>query len=92
MSTCSSSEVDFPDTPNMQCMFHSFYFALSLGILCVCVADLNYFMMLMWQERTLATSGRLRGALDSCLLMHMEKLSSWGKAVKQKDLQLVTLF
>lgn len=59
------------------------------GILCVSVADLDHFMMLMWRERTPVSSGRLKGALDSCPLMRTEKSSSWGKAVRQNDLRSV---
>ena len=59
------------------------------GILCVSVAGLDHFMMLMWRERTPVSSGRLKGALDSCPLMRTEKSSSWGKAVRQNDLRSV---
>ena len=59
------------------------------GILCVSVADLDHFMMLMWHERTPVSSGRLKGAPGSCPLMRTEKSSSWGKAVRQNDLRSV---
>ena len=38
------------------------------------------------------SSGHPRGALESCPLMHMEKSSSWDKAVRQKDLRSVFFF